>query len=129
MNQKEAQKQWARWKYFVMARSQKEYLALRKLFSGNQWSEEKEKQFYETLQQVQQLPPNPKAMRNAYEHVWGYFKKSATPEERASFYEKLTQISVTHDEALPYLKYLNEKYPDTYLSESELFKAEDRQTD
>lgn len=35
------QKEWARWKYFVMARSQKEYLALRQLFSGNQWSEEK----------------------------------------------------------------------------------------
>lgn len=28
------QKEWARWKYFVMARSQKEYLALRQLFLG-----------------------------------------------------------------------------------------------
>ena len=30
----ELQKEWAQWKYFVMARSQKEYLVLRQLFSG-----------------------------------------------------------------------------------------------
>ncbi|MGM0215240.1 DUF1722 domain-containing protein [Enterococcus sp. AZ109] len=129
MNLQEAQKQWASWKYYVMARSQKEYLALRALFSGNQWSEEKERQFYETLKLVQQLPPNPKAMRNAYEHIWGYFKKAVTKEERAVFYTKLTQLSETNDEALPYLRYLNDKYPDAYLSESELFKESNQQTD
>ena len=58
------QKEWARWKYFVMARSQKEYLALRQLFSGNQWSEEKNKQFYQHLNTVQNLPINLKAQRN-----------------------------------------------------------------
>ncbi|WP_261796704.1 YbgA family protein [Enterococcus durans] len=45
---RESQEEWARWKYFVMARSQKEYLALRQLFSGNQWSEKKNKQFIST---------------------------------------------------------------------------------
>lgn len=44
----EIQKEWAQWKYFVMARSQKEYLALRQLFSGNQWSEEKRNSFINT---------------------------------------------------------------------------------
>ena len=34
---RESQEEWARWKYYVMARSQKEYLALRQLFSGNQY--------------------------------------------------------------------------------------------
>lgn len=121
MNQQEAQKEWARWKYYVMARSQAEYLALRKLFSGNQWNEEKEQEFLKRIQQIQKLPANPKAMRNAYEHVWGYFKKQATPDERNAFYQKLTEISENQDEALPYLIHLNEKYPNEYLTNSKLF--------
>ena len=44
---RESQKEWARWKYYVMARSQKEYLALRQLFPGNQWSGDENKQFYQ----------------------------------------------------------------------------------
>ena len=35
------QKQWAYQKYWVMAHSQQHYNALRGLFKGNQWSEEK----------------------------------------------------------------------------------------
>lgn len=121
MNQREAQQEWAHWKYYVMARSQAEYLSLRQLFSGNQWDEEKEKSFVASLQRIQQLPANPKAMRNAYEHVWGYFKKQATSDERATFYQKLTAISETQDEALAYLRYLNKKYPNQYLADSKLF--------
>ncbi|MGG5317094.1 DUF1722 domain-containing protein [Enterococcus sp. AZ072] len=121
MNQREAQKEWARWKYYVMARSQAEYLNLRQLFSGNQWNEEKEKVFLTSLQKVQEFPTNPKAMRNAYEHVWGYFKKQATPDERVAFYQKLVAINETQDDALPYLIYLNEKYPNQYLADSKLF--------
>lgn len=121
MNQQEAQKEWARWKYYVMARSQAEYLALRKLFSGNQWNEEKEQEFRKRIQQIQKLPANPKAMRNAYEHVWGYFKKQATAEERVLFYQKLTTLNEEQDEALPYLIYLNKKYPNHYLTGSKLF--------
>lgn len=115
------QKEWARWKYFVMARSQKEYLALRQLFSGNQCSEEKNKQFYQHLNTVQNLPINLKAQRNAYEHVWGYFKKVATPEERQHFFTLLDQMTETDDQALLYLKKLAEKYQIDYLLASHFF--------
>ena len=115
------QKEWARWKYFVMARSQKEYLALRQLFSGNQWSEEKYKQFYQHLNTVQNLPINLKAQRNAYEHVWGYFKRVASPEERQRFFTFLDQMTETDDQALLYLKKLAEKYQIDYLLASHFF--------
>lgn len=117
----EIQKEWAQWKYFVMARSQKEYLALRQLFSGNQWSEEKTKQFYQHLDKVKELPVDLKAQRNAYEHVWGYFKKIATVEERQKFFAVLDGMTETEDKARIYLKILAENYQVTYLLESHLF--------
>ena len=117
----EIQKEWARWKYFVMARSQNEYLALRQLFSGNQWSEEKTTQFYQHLDTVKKLPFDLKARRNAYEHVWGYFKKAASSEERQHFFILLDQMTETDDQALPYLKELAEKYQRTYLLDSHFF--------
>ncbi|WP_367378354.1 YbgA family protein [Enterococcus gilvus] len=115
------QKEWAQWKYFVMARSQKEYLALRQLFSGNHWSEEKTEEFYQHLERVKKMPVDLKAQRNAYEHVWGYFKKTATPEERAQFFLLLEQMTETEDHALPYLKKLAETYQSTYLLDGHLF--------
>ncbi|GCF92965.1 hypothetical protein NRIC_08560 [Enterococcus florum] len=122
MEFKEKQKEWAAWKYFVMARSQKEYLYLRGLFSGNQWSSEKTKLFNEALKRVQKMPENSKAKRNAYEHVWGYFKKQASDQEREVFFEKLAGLSDEQDEVLSYLKKLNQKYRVPYLQSSKLFK-------
>lgn len=118
---RESQEEWARWKYLVMARSQKEYLALRQLFSGNQWSEKKNKQFYQHLDIVKRMPVDLKAKRNTYEHVWGYFKKTATAEEKQHFFVLLDQLTERQDEVLPYLKKLAEKYQIMYLLESHLF--------
>ena len=117
----EIQEEWARWKYFVMARSQKEYLVLRQLFSGNQWSEVKNEQFYRHLDTVKKMPIDLKAKRNTYEHVWGYFKKEATAEEKQLFFVLLDRLTERQDEVLPYLKKLAEKYQTVYLLESHLF--------
>lgn len=117
----ELQKEWARWKYFVMARSQEAYLLIRQLFSGNRWSEEKAQLFYQQIEHVKTLPVNVKAQRNAYEHVWGYFKKIASKEERAEFFRCLDTLSEREDSALPYLKKLAEKYQIAYLLDSHLF--------
>ncbi|EOH86109.1 hypothetical protein UAO_02619 [Enterococcus villorum ATCC 700913] len=117
----ETQKEWARWKYFVMARSQKKYLALRQLFSGNQWSEEKKATFYQQLDSVKKMPVDLKAKQNTYEHVWGYFKKVATPVEKQQFFTLLEQLTKEQDEALPYLYELAKKYQQSYLLDSHLF--------
>lgn len=81
----------------------------------------KNKQFYQHLNTVQNLPINLKAQRNAYEHVWGYFKKVATPEERQHFFTLLDQMTETDDQALLYLKKLAEKYQIDYLLASHFF--------
>ncbi|MGG5371483.1 DUF1722 domain-containing protein [Enterococcus sp. AZ196] len=117
----ELQKEWAQWKYFVMARSQREYLAIRQLFSGNHWSEEKREQFYLHLNIVKKMPIDLKAQKNAYEHVWGYFKKVAAPEEKQQFFIFLNQMTEIEDNALPYLKALAQKYQMDYLLTSHLF--------
>lgn len=118
---REIQKEWAQWKYFVMARSQKDYLELRQLFSGNQWSEEKTKQFYQQIEKVKKMPLDLKAQRNAYEHIWGYFKKIATPEEKATFFQLLSEMSEDEDQALSFLKELEMKYQVPYLLDAHLF--------
>ena len=46
------QKRWAAEKYLVMAHSQAHYNALRLLFKGNQWSEEKEEEFERLLKEA-----------------------------------------------------------------------------
>ncbi|MFC4770873.1 DUF1722 domain-containing protein [Enterococcus hermanniensis] len=118
---KVAQKEWAKWKYYVMARSQASYVDLRQLFSGNQWSQEKEAHFKQQIAAVKKLPVNVKARRNAYEHVWGYFKKMVTHQERATFLRLVQAMTETQDEALPYLKQLAEKYQIAYILDSYFF--------
>lgn len=118
---RESQEEWARWKYFVMARSQREYLFLRQLFSSNRWSEEKKKLFYQHLAAVKKFPVDLNAKRNTYEHVWGYFKKVAATEEKQCFFMLLDQLSAKQDEVLPYLYELAKKYQQTYLLASHLF--------
>ncbi|BAN93190.1 hypothetical protein SDSE167_0799 [Streptococcus dysgalactiae subsp. equisimilis 167] len=78
------QKQWAYQKYWVMAHSQQHYNALRELFKGNQWSEEKVLTFHCLIEEAQAIPPTVKSLRTAYQHVWGYFKKVASQEEKTT---------------------------------------------
>ena len=37
------------------------------------------------IQQALALPENRGQVSNAFQHIWGYFKKQATPEEKADF--------------------------------------------
>lgn len=120
MTLSEAQKQWGQWKYFVMSRSQKEYENLRSLFSGNQWSEEKQIIFQEALKRTEISAPALGSLRNAYQHVWGYFKQVATKEERQLFEQSLFQLSLEKDEVLPFLQQLTKKYQIGYLLSSKL---------
>lgn len=122
MDLKEAQKTWAVWKYFVMSRSQQEYLAIRRLFSNNQWSSSKGTELAQRLERVATLAPTLQTLRNTYEHVWGYFKQVASEEEKAVFFERLEVLSLTQDEALPYLRFLTQKYQIPYLLESKLLE-------
>ena len=86
------QKWWASEKYLVMAHSQAHYNALRLLFKGNQWSEEKELEFERLLKEAYQQTPTTKTLRTAYQHIWGYFKKKATSHEKDRYKERHAPI-------------------------------------
>lgn len=67
------QKQWAYQKYWVMAHSQQHYNALRELFKGNQWSEEKVLTFHCLIEEAQAIPPTVKKLTNGISACLGVF--------------------------------------------------------
>lgn len=117
---REQQQEWAALKYDVMAHSQKEYNAVRHLFKGNEWSEEKEVSYRRLLQSAYDMVPTRGSLLNAYQHVWGYFKRIATPDELARYRELSERFSPITDELLPFLRELTVKYQMKYLLSSNL---------
>lgn len=116
----EKQQEWATWKYFVMAHSQYQYTIIRQLFSGNDWTPAKEQAFQLALATAKQRPPTIGSLRNTYQHVWGYFKRVATPEEKANFQARLAQLSLSDDSVKPLLQELAIAYEVNYLLASRL---------
>lgn len=117
---KEKQKEWAQLKYLIMSRSQEDYLEIRKLFRDNTWDEAKELEFQKYLQHALATNPTKGSLLNAYQHVWGYFKKIATEAEKERYCQLLEEFSVEKDVFLPFLQFLAQKYEVTYLLESKL---------
>lgn len=109
------QKSWAQNKYWVMSRSQQQYNAIRLLAKGNDWSEEKHKQYQEILQRLEHASPTEKTLRVTYQHIWGYFKRSATLDEKNKFKELSTSYLVNQPQIEPFLKTLADKYKQEYL--------------
>lgn len=117
---REQQQEWAALKYDVMAHSQREYNAIRQLFKGNEWNEEKEGSYRQLIQNAYDTVPTRGSLLNAYQHVWGYFKRIATPEELVRYRELSEHFSSTTDELLPFLRELTVKYQMKYLLNSNL---------
>lgn len=118
----EAQKEWAYQKYWVMAHSQQHYNALRQLFKGNEWSEEKYELFKQLILEAQAISPSEKTLRVAYQHIWGYFKKQATSDELAIYKSLEASLATSSLEMLVFLKRLAEKYQVTYLLASRIIQ-------
>lgn len=105
-----------------MARSQQAYNQLRQLAKNNDWSEAKQAQFNTLLNSVAIKQPTKATLTNTYQHVWGYFKKIATPEEKQHYLALLAQLAPENDQLNSFLKELAEKYQVAYLLKSRLFQ-------
>ena len=116
------QVKWAEHKYWVMAHSQQLYNQIRALAKNNDWSDETAVTFEKLLQEAALQVPTRKTLTTAYEHVWGYFKKIATPEEKHDYLRFLDELEVDHDQLGPFLKDLTLKYQVTYLMHSRLIR-------
>ena len=122
MDRKACERLWATNKYLVLSHSQKVYLQIREYLK----QEVVEVAVVERLiQEALSLEENRLAVVNAYQHIWGYFKKFATDEEKTQFLKRLKGYQdgvIVKEIVLAYLKELLEKYPNSYLEKATLFK-------
>ena len=118
------QKRWAAEKYLVMAHSQAHYNALRLLFKGNQWMQEKALEFERLLKEAYQQTPTTKTLRTAYQHIWGYFKKKATSPEKDRYKELDQSLETRSADMHQFLRVLTQKYQPAYLVQSRFMQLD-----
>ena len=123
------QQDWAENKYWVMAHSQQHYNQIRQLAKNNDWTVDKTTEFNRLLAEAEQQVPTVKTLTTAYQHIWGYFKKIATLEEKETYLNTLAQLAGGHDQLGPFLKGLTVKYQVAYLLQSRLIRELDDTTD
>lgn len=121
-NTRELQELWAYNKYWVMAKSPKIYSDIRLLFKGNKIDSATINQFNELLLEAENIDPNPKHLVVAYQHIWGYFKKIVTDEEKETYLLLMEQVSTEPLKPLLWLKKLTHKYQVHYLMNSRMIE-------
>lgn len=116
------QEEWAYNKYWVMAHSQQCYEQIRRLAKDNEWSDQKAAVFHRLLDKAARQAPTTQTLTNTYQHVWGYFKKICTTQEKQTYLHLLQTLSPQVDDLGPFLGYLASKYQVTYLLNSRLIQ-------
>ena len=116
MTQRQAEQLWREEKYRVMFHSQNHYNAIRQAMKDNL--------SYDEVAQLITDALNEKAtngsMRNACQHMWGYFKKCAIAEEKMQYERLLEEADFTG--LLHFLKEMARKYEVKYLLESRILR-------
>ena len=122
MNNKEervqCQKLWAKNKYLVLSYSSKIYIEIRTYLKQEEVSQNIVSEF---IKQAVSLPEDKGQVTNALHHVWGYFKKYATKEEKDNFFEMIEEYhnnKYKKEDLIKEVKHLLNKYPNKYLEES-----------
>ena len=122
MNNKEervrCQKLWAKNKYLVLSHSSKIYLEIRKYLKQEEVTLSK---VSDLIKQAVSLPEDKGQVTNALHHVWGYFKKYSTKEEKDKFFEMIEEYNnniYKKEDLIKEVKHLLNKYPNKYLEES-----------
>ena len=84
-DRKTLEKEWARYKYWVMSKSQKAYNEIRSLFRNNK--ELSVFEFYSVIDNLRAEPFSLKDESNTLLHIWGYFKNIALLKEKEFFFK------------------------------------------
>ena len=98
---KDLETEWARYKYYVLSRSARNYQVIRELLKAKR--EPVAKEFYTLIESAMRLPEDIGAQVNAAEHVWGYMSGDSTKAER-NRYEKLLQAYRNGDGSIATVK-------------------------
>lgn len=113
------EREWARYKYLVLSRSAALYNEVRALLKNKGRVEAAA--FYAMIDRARALPPDAGAQKNAAQHVWGYFKKAASPKEKERF-DALMSGSVPNEAAARrFLLRCAQQYDVPYLLKSYYF--------
>ena len=119
---KDLEDEWSRYKYAVLERSPQSYQFIRELLK------DKDKYpvvpFYEQIEEAMETPLSVGVVRNAIEHVWGYFNDKVSEKEKKRYVRYKEEV-LSDVSSLPKLKRmlrkLAVKYDISYLIESYYF--------
>ena len=128
-NQKsQCQQLWARNKYLVLSHSSNIYNEIRR-YLKNEVVEVSHVQ--ELIDRSCQIPEHRGQVCNAFQHIWGYFKKKATDAERKDYMLLLDRYrfgQASKEDLITKSRDLLDRYPNTYLQHSTLLKGEPHET-
>ena len=128
-NQKsQCQQLWARNKYLVLSNSSNIYNEIRQ-YLKNEVVEVNHVQ--KLIDRACQIPEHRGQVCNAFQHIWGYFKKKATDTERKNYILLLDRYrfgQASKEDLITKTRDLLDRYPNTYLQHSTLLKGDFHET-
>ena len=128
-NQKsQCQQLWARNKYLVLSHSSNIYNEIRQYLKNE---EVEVSRVQELIGRACQIPEHRGQVCNAFQHIWGYFKKKATDAERKDYMLLLDRYrfgQASKEELIAQTRDLLERYPNAYLQNSTLLRGDSHET-
>ena len=128
-NQKsQCQQLWARNKYLVLSHSSNIYNEIRQYLKNEQVEVN---QVQKMIDRACQIPEHRGQVCNAFQHIWGYFKKKATDAERKDYMLLLDCYrfgQASKEDLITKTRDLLELYPNAYLQNSTLLKGDSHET-
>ena len=122
------QQLWARNKYLVLSHSSNIYNEIRQYLKNE---EAEVSHVQEMIDRACQIPEHRGQVCNAFQHIWGYFKKKATDAERKDYMLLLDRYRFgqgSKEDLIAKTRDLLELYPKTYLQNSTLLKGNSYET-
>ena len=122
------QQLWARNKYLVLSHSSNIYNEIRQYLKNE---EVEVSHVQELINRACQIPEHRGQVCNAFQHIWGYFKKKATETERKDYMfllERYHSGYATKEDLIAKTRDLLNRYPNTYLQHSTLLKGDSHET-
>ena len=128
-NQKsQCQQLWARNKYLVLSHSSNIYNEIRQYLKNE---EVEVSHVQELIDRACQIPEHRGQVCNAFQHIWGYFKKQASLNERQDYMVLLDRYrfgQASKEDLIARTRDLLNRYPNTYLQHSTLLKGDAHET-
>ena len=128
-NQKsQCQQLWARNKYLVLSHSSNIYNEIRQYLKNE---EVEVSHVQELIDLACQIPEHRGQVCNAFQHIWGYFKKQASLNERQDYMLLLDRYrfgQASKEDLIARTRDLLNRYPNTYLQHSTLLKGDAHET-